>query len=340
MIFALLHTVLFWFAAMAVDISYIRTVHGQMQRAVDAAAHGALVTYRHGGDGSESIAMGIEAGNQNLVMGKPLNVANTDFTTGYYDFTTGTYTPAGNFNAVHVNHSAPLGLLFGPLIGRSTATEILNVTAALRPREVVIVVDVSPGNTSPTAAAPWLRLLDGMAGYNFPEDRVGMVLYQDSFFPNSMGFTPFSYLSSDYANVRSQWQSDIGLCGTGSMPACGGSNPADGLQSAVDMLAGGDSRYAQSIVIVSNGDVKCEPYSAPCAAARKNAAQQVADVADAAGISIYPITVQGDATGFAFMESLRRGSNMKIPSLDAANTAEFEDVMSFLANNVPIAIVE
>ncbi|HND28813.1 MAG TPA: VWA domain-containing protein [Myxococcota bacterium] len=340
MIFALLHTVLFWFAAMAVDISYIRTVHGQMQRAVDAAAHGALVTYRHGGNGSESIAMGIAAGNQNLVMGKPLNVANTDFTIGYYDFASASYTPAGNFNAVHVSHSAPLGLLFGPLIGRSTATEILNVTVAMRPREIVFVVDVSSGNTAPTAAAPWLRAIDGIAGYNFPEDRVGMVLYQDSFFPNSMGFTPFSYVTSDYANIRSQWQSDLQVCGTGSMPACGGSNPADGLQSAMDMLAGGDPRYAQSIVIISNGDVKCVPYSAPCAAARKNAAQQVADVADSSGISIYPITVQGDATGFAFMESLRRGSDLKIPSLDASNVSELEDIMNFLANNVPIAIVE
>ena len=340
MIFALLHTVLFWFAAMAVDISYIRTVHGQMQRAVDAAAHGAMVTYRHGGNGSESIGMGIAAGNQNLVMGQPLNVVNTDFTIGYYDFTTATYTPSGGFNAVHVGHTAPLGLLFGPLIGRSTATEILNVTVALRPREVVFVVDISSGNTAPTAAAPWLRMLDGMAGYNFPEDRVGMVLYQDSFFPNSMGFTPFSYLSSDYSTIRGQWQSDLGVCGTGSMPACGGSNPSDGLQSALDMLNGGDTRFAQSIVIISNGDVKCVPYSAPCAAARKNAAQQVADVADSVGISIYPITVQGDASGFAFMESLRRGSNLKIPSLDAANTSEFEDIMNFLANNVPIAIVE
>jgi ATP-binding cassette subfamily F protein uup len=50
-------------------------------------------------------------------------------------------------------------------------------------------------------------LLQGFS-YDFsPEDRVGMVLYQDSFFPTSMGFTPFSYLSSDYSTIRGQWRS-------------------------------------------------------------------------------------------------------------------------------------
>ena len=91
---ALLMIVLLGFAALAIDLSYLRLARLQAQNAADAGAHAALTEFRVTRDEDAARARAVQIVNLNRVAGDPAVIdPDADVTFGGWDF------PSHSFNA-------------------------------------------------------------------------------------------------------------------------------------------------------------------------------------------------------------------------------------------------
>ncbi len=111
------------FAALAIDLSYIETLRGEMQRTVDAAALAGASGLSLGNDVAESRALEYVANN--LVGRQPVARPDVEVTVGYWSSLSQTFTPSVEGfrpNAVRVvGTRTDIPLFFAPVLGIETA---------------------------------------------------------------------------------------------------------------------------------------------------------------------------------------------------------------------------
>jgi Putative Flp pilus-assembly TadE/G-like len=204
------------FAALGLDLAYVRYAKLQLQNATDAASHAATVRLRATNDLSQARSAAESVAAQNNVWGKPFVLQDQDFTFGGWDFYTGTFstTNVPTPNAVQVNGTrsalaganGAVGLTFGRALGMSSVNLSDVDTTAYQIRSIVIAQDITGtiwSNVDPAWQAD-VAMLDALNAYHFPTDRIGMQLFTGA----ATQFTALTYLNTGYATVRAQWQGD------------------------------------------------------------------------------------------------------------------------------------
>ena len=91
--------VLFGFAALAIDLSYHRTLQLQAQNAADSAAYAGMVSLRESGDRTEAYNVAVEMLNRHTVGG---SVPDADIEIGEWDYDSDSFADGSNPNAISV----------------------------------------------------------------------------------------------------------------------------------------------------------------------------------------------------------------------------------------------
>ncbi len=225
------------FAALAIDISWLRFSQFQAQNAADAGAHAALVELRSSFDTDRARAMADALIRANAVAGEPAAAdPAVDIRFGIWDFATGKTDPesaftvdAAPFNAVSVTvrrekdgpGAGPVRFFLGPLIDNSygSANAAASAVGALRPRDIVVAMDVTGSMARMTNATQTkmeaaqeaaVALLDELEALQIYGDRVGMV----TFVAGAEQWTPLTAINDPaaFGGMRSQWDSDLTWC--------------------------------------------------------------------------------------------------------------------------------
>ena len=211
---ALVLIVLLGFAALAIDLSYIRLTRLQAQNAADAGAHAALLELRQTQDQDAARARADQIVSLNVVAGEPAAIEpGADVVFGGWDFDTKSFDPGADYvNAVEVtvrrDAESPAGAI--PLmIGRVFNEDAAEVKSsgssvgALRSRSVMVVQDIthSFADEMDEARAGNLLLLDHMQDNSFPGDTTGMV----TFVGEAEEWSELGQLDTDYDRLRSEW---------------------------------------------------------------------------------------------------------------------------------------
>ena len=146
------------FAALAVDVGYLYVVRAELQRTADAAAHAATQELESFADGhalDRARAAAQEFATRNGVLGRPSSLTASDVTFGraYVASDGGSYTferDERSPNAVRVrvrrtadSPNGPVPLFFAHIFGMRTTNVSATATAALTPRDIVFVLDLS-----------------------------------------------------------------------------------------------------------------------------------------------------------------------------------------------------
>lgn len=222
-IFAVSMVGILGFAALAVDVSWLRLSALQAQNAADAGAHAAILAYRSTMDEGSSADVGASVVAMNMVAGETVTIdTNTDLEFGGWNYEESDPefdTSAAYVNAVQVtvrrsdeSANGPVNLLLSPIFGRDTANVVAVATGALRFREVMIAFDITSSmkDDFEEARQALLGFLDGMwrGGAPFPGDQIGLVTYVGG----AEVWTDLDYVSGSYATVSSDWSNELDWC--------------------------------------------------------------------------------------------------------------------------------
>ena len=282
------------FAALGVDLAYVRYARLQLQNATDAASHAALVRLRATGRTSDARDMAIAVAAQNRVWGKPFILQSQDITFGGWDFAAKSFTAnVSPPNAVQVQGTrsaltganGAVGLTFGRVLGTSSINLAHTGTTAYRIRSIVVAQDITGSfwsNIDPAWDAD-VTMLDALRAFNVPADRIGMQLFTG----DSTQFTALTNLTTGYNTVRGQWRGDgklfrdttkqtgISLCNKldinpyddiafrhAWMPSCSaggdGTNQGAAIQRATAQLLAQSQPYeTRVIVLITDGRPEC-----------------------------------------------------------------------------------
>lgn len=228
-LFALLLPLMFGFLALAIDIGRIRVAAIQAEGAAEAAAMAALVEFREGGDigdaSSSASSAAAEARIQRAGGFSSGNEFNVALSTGEWDWDGQEWTPDGssvNGVTVNVTQRRPLGLLFAPIFERTSAFErearteegeetstekviSVGVRASMRPRDIVLVVDVSREMLDhlDEVQDQLSTFVDNIAGFGVDLDRVAVVAYAG----DAVLHSDFQMVSTDTISIKSDVQS-------------------------------------------------------------------------------------------------------------------------------------
>ena len=217
---ALLLVVLLGFAALAIDMSYIRLARLQAQNAADAGAHAALTELRLTRDQDAARSRAEQIVNLNAIAGDAAVIdPAADVTFGGWDFEGHSFDPDADFvNAVEVvvrrEADAPGGsvpLMLARIWGADAADVRSNGSSvgALRTREMMIVLDVTGSFRDEIGQAreATLTLLESINSNGFPADKLGMVTFVGA----AELFTALQRVEPNHESIRTQW-SDIDWC--------------------------------------------------------------------------------------------------------------------------------
>jgi hypothetical protein len=141
-------------------------------------------------------------------------------------------------------------------------------------------------------------------------------------------------IGDDYQEL-SDAVASLAKCGSSNMPDCSGTHVGAGIESAFAQFTDGNfeassSSTGQAIVLVGDGNPNpkpsMQPYDGSCdgdcnEADLKRIAIEMADAADAAGISIFTVFYDenNDDNAAAFFESLARGKGKSLRTPDSAD---------------------
>lgn len=221
------------FAALAVDVSWLRLSALQAQNAADAGAHAAMLAYRSTMDEGMAADVGASVVAMNMVAGDAVTIdTNTDLQFGGWNYEASDPvfdTGAAYVNAVQVtvrrtgdSANGPVNLLLSPIFGRDTANVVAVSTGALRFREVMIALDITATmrDDFEEARQALLTFLDGMwrGGAPFPGDQIGLITYVG----DSEVWTDLDYVSSSYPTVSTDWTTVLDWCNQDYPPWTGG----------------------------------------------------------------------------------------------------------------------
>lgn len=214
LIFAGLLTTLLSFAALAIDVSYIRNCRMELTNATDAAAHAALLEYRISSNESSAIAVAQSVAAVNKVGGKTVTLSPSDVVFGSWDYDSRTFSSGGTFiNAVQVNAArnassadGPLATFFAPFMGIETATADASAVGAFRFREIMLVLDITGSFqlNMDDARGAMVDFLDLVHDTNFPQDTMGLVLFANV----AEVFDELQPVAANYSTLRSHWVGD------------------------------------------------------------------------------------------------------------------------------------
>ena len=375
-VIAIVLTVLLSFAALAVDVSYMRLAALQAQNAADAGAHAALVAYRRTGDEDEARDVALEVLSQNVIVGTTVSVdSQTDIVFGGWDYETSTFDDSAAFtNAVQVQvrrnsdaDDGPINLLVAPIIGFDTTDVQASATGAVRSRDVLLVLDITRSfkDEIGDAKAALLIFLDSMYndGDTAPMDRIGLATFVGS----GAMHTDLTYVDTNYDTLYDTWNDEVDYCedlvwdmhNAPEMQDCcepttcqnwpsvpqwwtAGTNQSGGLDVASNHLIANGNPYAlQTIVLISDGQPCCWAPGiwASCDANRTNAGIVEADFAYANDISIFSVSFNypHNATQSAYMEALIRGYGSFYETPDQE---DLPGILEAIAEEIPVALVD
>ncbi len=359
---ALAMIVFLGFGALAIDLAWLRLVRLQAQNAADAGAHAALVELKRSQDRANARAVAEAVVAMNTVGGQPAQLDTQHTRFGAWDFPGRSFTVGDDYvNSVEVQVErsgaaslGPVDLWLGAVLpnGQDWGVADRTATGALRPREIVVVQDVtgSFAQEIDLARIADLALLEYMHDSGFPDDKVGMTVFTGG----SELWTPLDYVRDSYGAVAAQWNT-LDWCdkdrnpdgqenGNDHMLDCrtggDGTDQGTGIELAVDtLLSSGQDHALKVIVLVSDGRPQC--YNNPnCSEAdRWNSGINAAARASANDISIFSVSFNEsyNATQSAYLESLVTGYGQFYETPDEN---ELPDILETVARNIPIALVE
>lgn len=350
------------FGALAIDLAWLRLVRLQSQNAADAGAHAALVELKRSQDTStaRSVAEAVVAMNSVGGRAARLDPQHTRF--GAWDFPSRSFTIGDDYvNSVEVQVERSGAASLGPVdlwlsavlpSGHSWGVADRAATGALRPREIVVVQDVtgSFAQEIDLARIADLALLDYMHESGFPDDRIGMTVFTGG----AELWTPLGDVRDTYGSVYSQWDTldwcdkdndpDGSENGNDHMLDCrtggDGTDQGTGIDLAVDTLLASSRDHAlKVIVLVSDGRPQCYDNPSCSAADRWNSGVLAAARARDNDISIFSVSFNEsyNATQSAYLESLATGYGQFYETPDEH---ELPDILETVARNIPIALVE
>jgi Flp pilus assembly protein TadG len=208
--------VLFGFAALAIDLSYHRTLQLQAQNAADSAAYAGMVALRESDDETEAFNVAVEMLTRHNVGG---TVPNADSVIGEWDFDNNSFSDGANPNAVQVAvkrdnldaSGGPIGF-FGPALGYTLPQVTADATSAIQPRDILFIMDqsTSMAGTMGYAVEGLVAALDVVVDSD-PNglDQVGLIGFSEG----GTVLTPLQGASANYASLRSDWQDEVCICG-------------------------------------------------------------------------------------------------------------------------------
>ena len=373
---ALLLIVLLGFAALAVDMSYIRLARLQAQNAADAGAHAALTELRLSRDQDAARARAEQIVNLNSIAGDAAVIdPATDVTFGGWNFEAHSFDPDADFvNAVEVTvrreADAPGGsvpLMLARIWGADDADVRSNGSSvgALRTREMLIVLDVTGSfrDEIDEARNAALTLLNAINDNGFPADKVGMVTFVGA----GELFTELQRVQPNYSAIRSQWES-IDWCNRDYPPftiaayadyfhsapqmiscneggpgwADSGTNQGAGLAEAIDQLsdASDTERTAlKTIILISDGKPQCVPEGSACDEEVAAFGVEQANAAAESSISIFSVSFNEtyNEEQSRYLESLVRGYG---EGYETPNAEELPGILAEIAASIPVSIVQ
>jgi hypothetical protein len=370
--------VMLGFAALAIDLSYLRLARLQAQNAADAGAHAALTELRMSRDQDAARSRAAQIVNLNHIAGD-LAVLDpgTDVVFGGWDFPSHSFDPEADFvNAVEVTvrreSDSPGGaipLMLAQIFGATEADARSNGSSvgALRSREIFIVQDVTGSfrDEIDQGRIADLTLLDFIDGFGLPGDRIGMVTFVGA----AEMWTELQRVEPNYSAIRSQWESldwcnrnywpftspsmseyfhdapQMVSCNEGTLGdwyADSGTSQGSGLQLAIDALIDEDTTESTSlktIVLVSDGKPQCVPEGTSCDDEMAALGLAQADRAAEENISIFSVS---------FNDSYNADQSAYLESLTRGYGTFYETpdaealpgILAEIAASIPISIVQ
>jgi hypothetical protein len=377
-IVALLLIVLLGFAALAIDLSYLRLARLQAQNAADAGAHAALTELRITRSEDAARARAAQIVNLNYIAGD-LAVLDpaTDVVFGGWDFPSHSFNPGADFvNAVEVTvrreADSPGGsvpLMLAKIFGATEANARSNGSSvgALRSREIFIVQDVTSSfrDEIDEGKEADLTLLDFINDNGFPGDRIGMVTFVGA----AEVWTELQRVAPNYSSIRSQWET-LDWCNrnywpfttpaaseyfhdapqmiscnegtTGAWYSDSGTSQGHGLSLAIDQLTdeeATESTALKTIVLISDGKPQCVPEGTGCDDEVAAYGLSEADRAGEESISIFSVS---------FNETYNEEQSAYLESLtrgygtfyETPDASELPNILADIAASIPISIVQ
>ena len=191
------------FAALAVDAALVRLGDTEVQAIADASAQAALLRLRASGDRAHATWAAEQVAVRNHVTGSPAALAEIEF--GIYDGASFSVHPT-RANAVRVQISADVPLVFSTLWGQSSVPLTVSAAAATRSLHAVVVVDITNSwnqSNFEDARAGAVAVFDQIAATRGPDDKIGMVVFTGQF-----GIEQTPLTTVDHAvvtGVRDEW---------------------------------------------------------------------------------------------------------------------------------------
>ena len=375
---ALLLIVLLGFAALAIDLSYIRLARLQAQNAADAGAHAALTEFRMTRSEDAARSRAVQIVNLNRIAGDlAVLEPETDVIFGGWDFPSHTFNPSADFvNAVEVtvrreadSPGGSIPLMLARIFGATEADARSNGSSvgALRSREIFIVQDVTGSfrDEIDEAKVADLTLLDFIQENGFPGDQIGMVTFVGA----AEVWTDLQRVESNYTTIRSQWETldwcnrnywpfttprwaqdfhdapQMISCNEGTLGSWfsdSGTSQGSGLEAAIDQLTDEEVTETSSlktIVLISDGKPQCVPEGTSCDSDVAALGIAQADRAAEQSISIFSVS---------FNETYNEEQSIYLDSLtrgygtfyETPDASELPTILAEIAASIPISIVQ
>jgi hypothetical protein len=215
----LMLTIIMGFAALGIDIAYVRLARMEMKTASDAAAHAAMMVLRlKKGDTAEATAAAKLVAGKNFVFGSPVTLDTSDIVFGMWDYDSNTFSAGSTpTNAVKISGrksdllatAGTVKTTFGRALGVGEANVAQTSFGAFRPRAMMFEMDITGSFLQSSCAmddaiAADLAFLTAMYNAASAKDRIGL----DVFTGQAYNFTPLQLLQPNYAAIRSDWKGD------------------------------------------------------------------------------------------------------------------------------------
>ncbi|MEE2678918.1 MAG: pilus assembly protein TadG-related protein [Myxococcota bacterium] len=266
-------------AALAVNQTHVYDAQAKLQNAVDAAALAGVSALRDGGDSGVAIERARAVGEEFELRGArrlDVEIEESDIEVGFFDFgengfvaVSGEETvPAVRIDITLKGQSEPgntgalplyLGGLMQSITGSSVARVTSSATAVVRPRDFVILQDITYSfvedfEYARDADLAFVDLLEN--SYGGLGDRVGVVTFAREAY-TALDLTP---IATGYEEISDYLAYDMEVCRNTSQQSgpdeinCRGSGTADGIDKAIELFEDSSSLGSDRVlVLVTDG---------------------------------------------------------------------------------------
>ena len=227
------------FGGLAIDMSYLYAMRGQLQTSADSAALAGAMRM------SNATAMKTEAKKYAKlnVAGDTQIIADADIERGTWNFNSKTFSVGGaNANAVRVTtrmsqaNGNPAGTFLARVFGIGNVNISTTAVAAYATDDewdVLVVQDVTGSFSAEIGDARDANhvLLDCLQQRTSGDSLVGMVTFTGI----AQDYSPFDTMDQGYDDLSDAIDA-LDSCGNGPMPACSGTHVGAGMERALEMF--------------------------------------------------------------------------------------------------------